>query len=834
MSMVYRILLVGLIAVLASCGGGGGSDSGDGGGGNDTGGSDTNNQSLADTTPNAFSFAALTDVERSTLMESDSVVISGIDAAASVSIRGGEYSISGGAFTSAEETITNNQSIVVRQTSSPEYDTTTNAELTIGGVSSAFSITTFGMPDDTDQPSANVTFPPHRSTTTFGAVRVRGTAFDATTSVVNVDVAGVTAQSEDGFATWWADVPLERGMNVLSLSAGDEAGNTYSIADEVQIDYTEALLSGMRDGALDATNNRVFVVGWRKELLQVDLTSGEVAIISDESSPGDATFSSPYHVVYDSANGRALVFDQEIIAVDLITGEKSLLSSGETPDEGKTFHTVVSDFAIDSTNGRALVLNDHPLREQVISVDLVTGERTIVSESDSNSSSSSNPFNTPLKITVTDSGNSIYVLDKYFESGATEVFNVLHVDPANGDRTVVGDVAPDEPLAPDYYLADAVADNASHRLLLLFKTTNSDLDPNKLISFDLDSQQSSRLYFSSALIPELPDTPVNAMQLDEATNHLFLVSGEENVVLRADLATNELGVAAHTGAPEYRNPIDSPTSLVFDQANDRILLLDRFPDTVYQIDPDTGHREALWDGDLIDGSGVTKVHMTLNEEGDSLYILDSAAALVHELDLAASEVLPIYGPDYRINKGRGIAIDEDNDRLLLTHTYTDNLVFSINLTTLQGSVLSDESTPTDENPIGNPGGIAIDRANGRALIASGDLVGVDLDTGAATIIADAPTPLSYLMQIAVDNEDEQAFVVDASWSSLARVDLKTGESTLIIDYEDLDHGMAFPIYGLVGEMVYDHARKLIYVSNNTTGSVYAVDPTDGQAVILSR
>ena len=95
-----------------------------------------------DLTPNSFSFAEITDVELSTVIESDPVTISGIDESVSVSITGGEFSINGGAFMSGSGSIDNGQTIAVRITSSDNYATSVNTTVTVGGVSGTFTVTT--------------------------------------------------------------------------------------------------------------------------------------------------------------------------------------------------------------------------------------------------------------------------------------------------------------------------------------------------------------------------------------------------------------------------------------------------------------------------------------------------------------------------------------------------------------------------------------------------------------------------------------------------------------------------------------------------------------------
>ena len=99
----------------------------------------------SDTTPNQFTFTDRTNVALSTVITSNTITVSGINTAATVSITGGEYSINGGSYTSSSGTVNNGNTVTVRQPSSGSNSTTTNAILTIGGVSDTFSVTTLPL-----------------------------------------------------------------------------------------------------------------------------------------------------------------------------------------------------------------------------------------------------------------------------------------------------------------------------------------------------------------------------------------------------------------------------------------------------------------------------------------------------------------------------------------------------------------------------------------------------------------------------------------------------------------------------------------------------------------
>jgi hypothetical protein len=100
----------------------------------------------SDTTPDAFSFTDQSGVALSSTITSAAITVSGIDAAADITITGGTYSINGGAYTSSAGTVTVGQQVTVRHTSSASYLTATDTILTIGGVSGTFTSTTLGDP----------------------------------------------------------------------------------------------------------------------------------------------------------------------------------------------------------------------------------------------------------------------------------------------------------------------------------------------------------------------------------------------------------------------------------------------------------------------------------------------------------------------------------------------------------------------------------------------------------------------------------------------------------------------------------------------------------------
>lgn len=96
----------------------------------------------ADTPPDPFTFTDQTHVALNTTYTSNTITISGIHVAAPISITGGTYSINDSNYTSEAGEVNDKDKVTVQLMSSGDFETTTEATLTIAGVSDTFSVTT--------------------------------------------------------------------------------------------------------------------------------------------------------------------------------------------------------------------------------------------------------------------------------------------------------------------------------------------------------------------------------------------------------------------------------------------------------------------------------------------------------------------------------------------------------------------------------------------------------------------------------------------------------------------------------------------------------------------
>jgi hypothetical protein len=223
-----------------------------------------------DTTPDAFIFQPVIDQTLSTLVESNSVIISGINEPSPVTIVNGEYKIGLGAWTQQAGQITNKENILVRHTSANIYDTVTTTELTIGGVSAEFNSTTqqlvapqFGLMFITE-PMINQTFE-FTPLNTGGAVdswsinnKPSWASFDTSTGLLSgtvdsmdsftVDITATNAAGSDTFTRTVAvraDIPPYINGSATDCSIDDDSCD-YTFDDNTswRASVTEVSISG--------------------------------------------------------------------------------------------------------------------------------------------------------------------------------------------------------------------------------------------------------------------------------------------------------------------------------------------------------------------------------------------------------------------------------------------------------------------------------------------------------------------------------------------------------------------------------------------------------------
>jgi uncharacterized repeat protein (TIGR02543 family) len=95
-----------------------------------------------DTSPDSLAFATQEGVARSTWVVSNHVLVTGVSCTVPLAVTGGEYSLDSGPWTTVPGTVNNGQEIRLRQTSAPEWATSTQCLVDLGDGSAMWTVTT--------------------------------------------------------------------------------------------------------------------------------------------------------------------------------------------------------------------------------------------------------------------------------------------------------------------------------------------------------------------------------------------------------------------------------------------------------------------------------------------------------------------------------------------------------------------------------------------------------------------------------------------------------------------------------------------------------------------
>jgi hypothetical protein len=478
-------------------------------------------------------------------------------------------------------------------------------------------------------------------------------------------------------------------------------------------------------------------------------------------------------VVLDTTTNpaRGIAYDSQrnaIVAVDLATGERTILSDSDTPDSVNPFDNQLTDLVLDPAGNRLLVAErNSPNMDdaRILGVDLTTGERTIVS---------SNGF--PDMMNLFGRAQLHLTLDTITNPARLLVSDaqkkmIFAVSLANGARMI---------------LSDNSAGTVSGAL-------NPFLDP-KSIALDFTN------------------SPGRALVLDGSrVVAVELVNGGRLIV-----SDNDPGMNGGDA-----NPFDCcPLDIAIDGPRVRALITDGFE---YAVNPPPVF------------SPVRVLAMSL-VTGDRT---------IFSSNTTPNTTSPFIYPD-------GIAVDTAGNRALVADAYSG--VMSVDLGDGARAAITDKSTPDSVNPLVLAGRMALDSAGNRLLVLDRNrdaIIAVDLSTGARTILSDAATPdalnpFEDPRAIVLDSANSRALVTDFGMvpdqGLVIAVDLMTGARTILSDNNaGMNGGDANPLPSFPQDITIDSTttpnRALVVGGGGGIGigtpAVVTVDLATGERTTLA-
>jgi len=529
------ILILTLLMSLAACGG---SSSGPGG----------NHELKPDpiTTPDSFSFAPQEGLTLGELVESNTITLGGITAAASISISNGEYKLGDGDYTDEDGRIEPEQSLTVRTTAPESANTTKEVVVTVGGVSGRFVVSTM---EDSEPPTASIVFPNVISATENTELTIRGTAEDALSEIARVTLIVNGAEeyeveSEDNFASWQAKVTLTPGAeHTITVSVEDEYGNVDAEAATAvvhQQEWDEAfpddehVFERAEGMTYDEEGHRVFVGDWNtNSVITVDLFTGKRnEFFKGEGGGVDGAAA----LVIDRPQNRLLVVNERSSTVYSLNldGElqPTLLTSRDHTSADQPLFSSPRGIALDPQNPNRAFVTAAGISRNLSGLDLSTGLRTLLS--DSETPDGENPFAEPRGLLVDHSNDRILVGS--WSGGKV----VISVDIETGERAIFsgagiggGDV--------EFWCPHSLgSDQLSERVLV------GDCDKG-IISVDINSGERTVI---TEIIHRRDYNHGMFLYVEEGWQVLYYVDTRHRALLMLDLETKEHVILSKGVSPD--------------------------------------------------------------------------------------------------------------------------------------------------------------------------------------------------------------------------------------------------------------------------------------------
>ena len=278
---------------------------------------------------------------------------------------------------------------------------------------------------------------------------------------------------------------------------------------------------------------------------------------------------------------------------------------------------------------------------------------------------------------------------------------------------------------------------------------------------------------------------------------------------------------------------------------DNVYVLDSSADAVFQVDLSTGNRTVISDDTTPDAVNIfgNPLDGVLESDGNILLVDAGLDAIIRvNVTTGARTVVSSSsvgsGPNF--SDPRGIALLTGGTTAVVTDAGLDAVV-SVDLSNGNRTILSDGSNPNATNPITTPRDIVIE-ADGNYLVTDTTadvIVRVDKDTGARTIVSSSAvgtgTPsFNTPNGIALESGGTTAIVVDSgstTGDAVFRVTLSNGNRTILSS--DTIPNATNELNGPEDVIIESDGNILISDNSSTTDFIVRVNKTTGVRTIVS-
>jgi hypothetical protein len=356
--------------------------------------------------------------------------------------------------------------------------------------------------------------------------------------------------------------------------------------------------------------------------------TGARTLVVGQSSGAGPSFYSLVGIARDEANGRMLVMDtnlQAVLSVDLVTGDRFVVSGGGI---GGGPIDLGGRIAVDSLRRRVLTGTD----DEVLAISIADESNHLVS---SQYRGRHGP-EAMMSVVLAPNGSEAYHMVGY-ELGSNYGTLPARIELASGDRAD----APLPQVSSGLYSPRSIAyDAEGERLFALQRTCFLGCSPALIVEAELTSgaQRVLASNYGGANVGSGPLEGPNDIAWDAAGGRLLTV--DENVVALIAIDPVSLVRTVVSGGPTGTgDPLESPYGVLVDASRNRALVFDL--DGVIAISLDDGSRTLLSSlDDQGPGNGpafMQPLSMALDTERDRVIVLDFGASALMAFDLETGD-----------------------------------------------------------------------------------------------------------------------------------------------------------------------------------------------------
>jgi hypothetical protein len=676
---------------------------------------------------------------------------------------------------------------------------------------------------------------------TLTATTVDNTPIDAEVTVTSDQIETTAQVNADG--SWTAnDVPVAKGKSVaFTIAAIDnlrsrDATNNISFVSQ-GIHFSNALMD-TDDG--NANIIYAFSPGPEKsQLIRIHLDTGLTTLIYSEDHGPDNLIAYTYEVEYNPINKTLFLLTNTsqgvaIYGINTVSGELNLIANNDI-GEGPLFNSYSwVTMAIDSTHG-TIFLADQKYKK-IYRIENETGNRTVIA--DNGTIGDGAAMIIPQKMVMDEANNLLYVY------GNNQLIKIAVI---YGTRTLI----PYENNGSTYLSLNAMVFNANNNEIAI--TQN-----NSVSLINLESGSSVKLstidsFSSSKSFSQILFDKQQQRYLLNDFGFGYQSSADSDSIIAIDSESGEHSIVFEdrVGDGPY---LGEPGDMIIDNDHNFAYVINSNRHALIKIDLNTGQRQVIHSFELnVEPNKYSARSLSFDKENNTMYVAASRSVYIGQnsfenfytitaLDLTTGleeEIANKNTGTGLLNLGTNITLNKEQN-ILYTASYEDNLVATINLSTLERTILSDAQHGAGID-IEHPIAIKLDQNNNRLILfceGTGatetiTVFSIDIETGDRSLIYDytkGTGPWINVPQALAVSADGTTAYTFSDFNKIVALDMTTGNRRDIAG-ANIPNGEAISGVRALGLSA---DGKLLYMSSYSLGAILLIDTSSGDRVIISK